>query len=108
MPWNFHETVQGVYNFAGDRDLEYFLNLANQTGLLVILRPGPYICAEWEMVWVVFLFGSRVSEYGNLHLAIRLNIESEFVLVTRIASIMLVICQNAYYIYVLFKTKDCC
>uniref|UniRef100_A0A8C2FRP6 Galactosidase, beta 1-like n=1 Tax=Cyprinus carpio TaxID=7962 RepID=A0A8C2FRP6_CYPCA len=49
VPWNFHETVQGVFNFAGDRDLEYFLNLANQTGLLVILRPGPYICAEWEM-----------------------------------------------------------
>uniref|UniRef100_A0A672K3I8 Beta-galactosidase-like n=1 Tax=Sinocyclocheilus grahami TaxID=75366 RepID=A0A672K3I8_SINGR len=36
----------------GDRDLEYFLNLANQIGLLVILRPGPYICAEWEMVTV--------------------------------------------------------
>uniref|UniRef100_A0A671NQY0 Beta-galactosidase-like n=1 Tax=Sinocyclocheilus anshuiensis TaxID=1608454 RepID=A0A671NQY0_9TELE len=49
VPWNFHGTVQGVFNFAGDRDLEYFLNLANQTGLLVILRPGPYICAEWEM-----------------------------------------------------------
>ncbi|XP_051564790.1 beta-galactosidase-1-like protein isoform X1 [Myxocyprinus asiaticus] len=49
VPWNFHETVQGVFNFAGVRDLEYFLNLANQTGLLVILRPGPYICAEWEM-----------------------------------------------------------
>ncbi|XP_037646281.1 beta-galactosidase-1-like protein [Sebastes umbrosus] len=49
VPWNFHETVQGVQNFTGDRDLEHFLNLANQTGLLVILRPGPYICAEWEM-----------------------------------------------------------
>ncbi|KAM7407558.1 hypothetical protein PAMA_003331 [Pampus argenteus] len=49
VPWNFHETVQGVYNFTGDHDLEHFLNLANQTGLLVILRPGPYICAEWEM-----------------------------------------------------------
>lgn len=50
VPWNFHEAAPGVYNFTGDRDLEYFLNLANQTGLLVILRPGPYICAEWEMV----------------------------------------------------------
>lgn len=50
VPWNFHEAVQGVHNFTGDRDLEYFLDLANQTGLLVILRPGPYICAEWEMV----------------------------------------------------------
>ncbi|KAJ8004411.1 hypothetical protein DPEC_G00135440 [Dallia pectoralis] len=49
VPWNFHEEKQGVYNFSGDRDLEHFLDLANQTGLLVILRPGPYICAEWEM-----------------------------------------------------------
>ncbi|XP_030613584.1 beta-galactosidase-1-like protein [Archocentrus centrarchus] len=49
VPWNFHETIQGVQNFTGDRDLEHFLDLANQTGLLVILRPGPYICAEWEM-----------------------------------------------------------
>ncbi|XP_061579637.1 beta-galactosidase-1-like protein [Cololabis saira] len=49
VPWNFHEPVQGVHNFTGDRDLEHFLGLANQMGLLVILRPGPYICAEWEM-----------------------------------------------------------
>ncbi|XP_077435761.1 beta-galactosidase-1-like protein isoform X1 [Vanacampus margaritifer] len=49
VPWNFHETVEGIHNFTGDRDLEHFLDLANQTGLLVILRPGPYICAEWEM-----------------------------------------------------------
>ncbi|XP_054471231.1 beta-galactosidase-1-like protein [Anoplopoma fimbria] len=49
VPWNFHEPVQGVQNFTGGRDLEHFLDLANQTGLLVILRPGPYICAEWEM-----------------------------------------------------------
>lgn len=58
VPWNFHEPVQGMYNFEGDRDLEHFLGLANETGLLVILRPGPYICAEWEMVStaVHFLF----------------------------------------------------
>lgn len=49
VPWNFHETEEGVPNFTGDRDLEHFLHLANETGLLVILRPGPYICAEWEM-----------------------------------------------------------
>ncbi|XP_006636774.2 beta-galactosidase-1-like protein [Lepisosteus oculatus] len=49
VPWNYHESVQGTYDFNGDRDLEHFLHLANQTGLLVILRPGPYICAEWEM-----------------------------------------------------------
>ncbi|XP_064419961.1 beta-galactosidase-1-like protein isoform X1 [Latimeria chalumnae] len=49
VPWNYHEPQRGLYNFQGNRDLEHFLDLANQTGLLVILRPGPYICAEWEM-----------------------------------------------------------
>ncbi|KAJ7346002.1 hypothetical protein JRQ81_001952 [Phrynocephalus forsythii] len=49
VPWNYHEPLPGVYNFAGDRDLEGFLDLVAHLGLLVILRPGPYICAEWEM-----------------------------------------------------------
>lgn len=49
VPWNYHEESPGVYNFSGDRDLEHFLQLAHDIGLLVILRPGPYICAEWEM-----------------------------------------------------------
>lgn len=49
IPWNYHEESPGQYNFSGDRDLEYFLKLAQNIGLLVILRPGPYICAEWEM-----------------------------------------------------------
>jgi len=39
-----------MYDFSGDKDLEYFLQLANDIGLLVILRAGPYICAEWDMV----------------------------------------------------------
>ncbi|XP_069766236.1 beta-galactosidase isoform X2 [Narcine bancroftii] len=49
VPWNYHETVPGKYDFTGDRDLETFLNLANDIGLLVILRAGPFICAEWDM-----------------------------------------------------------
>ncbi|XP_061839999.1 beta-galactosidase [Nerophis lumbriciformis] len=49
IPWNFHEESPGQYNFSGDRDLEHFLQLAQDIGLLVILRPGPYICAEWDM-----------------------------------------------------------
>ncbi|KAG9345064.1 hypothetical protein JZ751_009605 [Albula glossodonta] len=50
IPWNFHEPTPNHYNFSGDQDLEYFLQLAQDIGLLVILRPGPYICAEWDMV----------------------------------------------------------
>ncbi|NWI18018.1 BGAL galactosidase, partial [Crypturellus soui] len=49
VPWNYHEPRRGTYDFSGDRDLEYFLQLAHETGLLVILRAGPYICAEWDM-----------------------------------------------------------
>ncbi|KAI5087836.1 beta-galactosidase isoform X1, partial [Silurus meridionalis] len=49
IPWSFHESVPGVYDFSGDRDLEYFLQLCHDIGLLVILRPGPYICAEWDL-----------------------------------------------------------
>ncbi|XP_074685006.1 beta-galactosidase-1-like protein isoform X2 [Strix aluco] len=49
VPWNYHEPLPGLYDFAGDRDVEAFLDLTAELGLLVILRPGPYICAEWEM-----------------------------------------------------------
>ncbi|XP_046700571.1 beta-galactosidase-1-like protein [Silurus meridionalis] len=71
IPWNFHEPEQGVYSFEGDRDVEHFLHLANETGLLVILRPGPYICAEWEMgglpAWLLhnpnIILRSADSEY---------------------------------------------
>ncbi|NXM70138.1 BGAL galactosidase, partial [Serilophus lunatus] len=49
VPWNYHETLPGVYDFSGNRDVEAFLDLTAEMGLLVILRPGPYICAEWEM-----------------------------------------------------------
>ncbi|XP_030064613.1 beta-galactosidase-1-like protein isoform X2 [Microcaecilia unicolor] len=49
VPWNYHEPQPGVYNFEGDRNIEIFLDLAADVGLLVILRPGPYICAEWDM-----------------------------------------------------------
>nr|XP_035938901.1 beta-galactosidase-1-like protein isoform X2 [Halichoerus grypus] len=49
VPWNYHEPEPGVYNFNGSRDLFAFLHEASLANLLVILRPGPYICAEWDM-----------------------------------------------------------
>ncbi|XP_058146572.1 beta-galactosidase isoform X2 [Dasypus novemcinctus] len=49
VPWNFHEPRPGQYQFSGDQDVEHFLQLAHEMGLLVILRAGPYICAEWDM-----------------------------------------------------------
>ncbi|KAM5124836.1 beta-galactosidase-1-like protein isoform 1-T1 [Mantella aurantiaca] len=49
VPWNLHEPQPGMFLFDGERDLDHFLDLTEELGLLVILRPGPYICAEWEM-----------------------------------------------------------
>lgn len=63
IPWNFHEMSPGKYNFAGDANLTHFLSLAQQTGLLVILRPGPYICAEWDFVRI-----DKPSYYFELYI----------------------------------------
>jgi beta-galactosidase len=46
--WNEHEPQPGVYDFSGNNDVAEFLREAQQEGLYVILRPGPYACAEWE------------------------------------------------------------
>ena len=46
--WNVHETVPGTYDFSGQNDVAEFVREAQQEGLYVILRPGPYVCAEWE------------------------------------------------------------
>jgi len=48
IPWNFHEHVKGQFRFDGMADVEGFVRLAQEVGLYVILRPSPYICAEWE------------------------------------------------------------
>lgn len=48
IPWNFHEPRKGVFNFEGLADVERFVELAQDMGLYIILRPSPYICAEWE------------------------------------------------------------
>lgn len=48
VPWNLHEPERGVLNFEDELDLEAYLQLAASLGLWVILRPGPYICAEWD------------------------------------------------------------
>ncbi|MBP1988746.1 glycoside hydrolase family 35 protein [Paenibacillus eucommiae] len=48
VAWNLHEPKQGEFNFAGIADLEKFIEIAGEVGLMVIVRPSPYICAEWE------------------------------------------------------------
>jgi beta-galactosidase len=47
--WNLHEPRPGVYDFSGQNDVAEYIREAQQEGLNVILRPGPYVCAEWEL-----------------------------------------------------------
>lgn len=47
--WNYHEWQEGTYNWSGQADAAEFCRLAQAEGLWVVLRPGPYACAEWEM-----------------------------------------------------------
>lgn len=48
IPWNMHEPKKGHFHFDGMLDIEKFIQTAQDLGLYVILRPSPYICAEWE------------------------------------------------------------
>ncbi len=48
VAWNFHELEPGVFDFAGDKDLGAFIAECERQGMYVIVRPGPYICAEWD------------------------------------------------------------
>ncbi|MDE6629388.1 MAG: beta-galactosidase [Muribaculaceae bacterium] len=47
--WNAHEPEKDTFDFTGQNDLRAFVKLCQENGMNVILRPGPYVCAEWEM-----------------------------------------------------------
>ena len=47
--WNIHEQREGQFDFTGNNDVAAFCRLAQKNGMYVIVRPGPYVCAEWEM-----------------------------------------------------------
>ena len=47
--WNIHEQKMDEFNFTDNNDIRAFVKLAQKNGMYVIVRPGPYVCAEWEM-----------------------------------------------------------
>lgn len=47
--WNYHEPEEGLFDFEGQKDIAAFCRLAQENDMYVIVRPGPYVCAEWEM-----------------------------------------------------------
>lgn len=48
VPWNFHNPNPAHFDFSDQRDLTKWIQTANEVGLLVLLRIGPYVCGEWE------------------------------------------------------------
>src|SRR5690606_35922747 len=46
--WNVHEPYPGTFDFLGNNDIATFVKTAQEEGLWVVLRPSPYVCAEWE------------------------------------------------------------
>lgn len=48
IPWNFHEPKRGEFLWNGMHDIVRFMDIATELGLYIIIRPSPYICAEWE------------------------------------------------------------
>lgn len=75
VPWNLHEPEQGNFDFgngSGDMsdflDLVTFIRIAQEEDLFVILRPGPYICSEWDFGGLPRLYFAKESNRNKVNI----------------------------------------
>ncbi|HUN65032.1 MAG TPA: beta-galactosidase [Bacteroidota bacterium] len=104
--WNVHEPRQGQFEFSGNADLARFLRTAQEVGLYVILRPGPYACAEWEFggfpSWLIREHDLKVRTSDPRFLAAcrayisRLGTEVAPLQITRGGPVIMVQVENEY------------
>lgn len=67
VAWNIHEPAEGQFCFEGIADIERFVQLAGELGLHVIVRPSPYICAEWEFGGLPAWLLGYTDKIGRAH-----------------------------------------
>ena len=112
--WNIHEPEPGVWDFTGDKNLAEYIKIAGEEGMMVILRPGPYVCAEWEFGgypwWLQNIKGMEIrrdnAEFLKCTKAYidRLYKEVGGLLCTKGGPIIMVQCENEFGSYVSQRT----
>ena len=107
--WNMHEKVPGEYDFTGNLNIAKYIETAQNVGLMVIVRPGPYICAEWEFGglpwWIqadedmeIRCMNKKYIERFDLYLD-KLCDEVRPYLTTNGGSVIMMQCENEYGYY---------
>ncbi len=104
--WNLHEAKRGEFDFSGRLDFEKFLDTAQKLGLYAIVRPGPYICAEWEFGgFPAWLLEDESIRFRTGHPALKAAIEAymdELIprlkkhLVTNGGNVLMLAAENEY------------
>jgi beta-galactosidase len=104
--WSVHEPRPGDYDFTGQHDVAAFLRIAQEEGLYVLLRPGPYICGEWDAggypAWLFADPALRVRTLDPRYMAAttgwlkRLGHELAPLQITRGGPVILVQVENEY------------
>ncbi len=107
--WNMHEKKQGEFDFSGNLDISLFLEKAGQAGLMAIVRPGPYICSEWEFGglpwWIQTDEDMEIRCMNEKYIACfdryldRLLAEVKPHLVTNGGNVIMMQCENEYGYY---------
>ncbi|MBR3767286.1 MAG: beta-galactosidase [Clostridia bacterium] len=107
--WNMHEKVPGEFDFSGILDIGKFIKTAGELGLMAIVRPGPYICSEWEFGglpwWIQTDEDMEIRCMNEKYIACfdryldRLCEEIKPYLCTNGGNVIMVQCENEYGYY---------